>query len=463
MKRFMSVIALSIFIITPNISCTSDDDILATYKTGQITRGEFTKWLTAGNYPRKLILEKKDRQKNKLQQMILEILIISKAKEEGFEKSPDFKIYIDRTRQSILRKWYFNDIWDTLKYNEPVIKAKYILLNVNRFKEFPGKLEKIKLNNSEIENQYNEKISLAKKIIKILDDGGSFDDLIDKYSSDSKKESDTKFITYDIMPEAFSDAAFKLKEDEYTREPVKDRKGVYIIKLVERAELTEKNIDDIFNEEQRAAGIKSRLIRKYTKKYLDSLLTSKGNQFLFKGELGRDDDIIFKANNKNYTVSDFKKLLSEKLTENEKVKFKNNMPVKERNRILKDYFEYEVWSKDAFKRGIDKKTEYLNDLEAKINFLLMNAYLKKLSTRYFYISEQELKEEYDNSKDKLYSTANIDTEGKPIKKEMSFEDAKDQIKGKLTEKLRIERSNKWKKQTLEEYNFKINEALLEGE
>ena len=81
---------------------------------------------------------------------------------------------------------------------------------------------------------------------------------------------------------------FKLNEEEYTRKPVKARKGIYIIKIIDKTILTETNINDIIDDKKHAERIKSRLLRKYTKEYLDKLFKSNNRDLPFNPSLKPD-------------------------------------------------------------------------------------------------------------------------------------------------------------------------------
>ncbi|NUG67492.1 peptidylprolyl isomerase [Lactobacillus mellis] len=79
--------------------------------------------------------------------------------------------------------------------------------------------------------------STAKDVIKQLDDGASFDKLAKKYSTDSgTKNSGGKlpaFNNSDTSLDAnFKKAALKLKQGQYTKEPVKSSYGYHVIKMI---------------------------------------------------------------------------------------------------------------------------------------------------------------------------------------------------------------------------------------
>lgn len=79
----------------------------------------------------------------------------------------------------------------------------------------------------------------AEKIIKKLENGEDFAELAKKYSDDKATAKDGGNLGYfntDDMDENFMDAVKKLKNNEYTKEPVKTQYGYHIILKVDQKE-----------------------------------------------------------------------------------------------------------------------------------------------------------------------------------------------------------------------------------
>ena len=85
----------------------------------------------------------------------------------------------------------------------------------------------------EKEKAEEKALKKAKDIIKELKDGAKFEDLAKEYSKDDSNKDNGgalgKFNKGD-MEKAFEEAAYKLKIDEYSKEPVKTSYGYHIIK-----------------------------------------------------------------------------------------------------------------------------------------------------------------------------------------------------------------------------------------
>ncbi|MBS7020797.1 MAG: peptidylprolyl isomerase, partial [Firmicutes bacterium] len=72
----------------------------------------------------------------------------------------------------------------------------------------------------------------AKELIKKLDNGEKFEDLAKKESDDEGTKEDgglLKDFSKDSVVSEFWDASYKLKDNEYTKEPVKSEYGYHII------------------------------------------------------------------------------------------------------------------------------------------------------------------------------------------------------------------------------------------
>jgi len=134
-------------------------------------------------------------------------------------------------------------------YNEKIfgqIKASHILITVD-VKDDATDEEK-----TEAENKALEK---AKKVIKELNSGKKFKDLAKKYSQDKSNASnggDLGYFQLDQMVEEFSNAVKELKNNEYTKEPVKTQYGYHIIlRTGEKDKAKLKDIKDEIKEKLR--------------------------------------------------------------------------------------------------------------------------------------------------------------------------------------------------------------------
>lgn len=122
----------------------------------------------------------------------------------------------DNIKDDEIKKYYDDEITGD-------IKASHILIKTS------VKSDATSDEKEEAEKKAKEK---AEKIIKELDDGKDFTKLAKKYSDDeatANNGGDLGYFSPDEMVEEFSEAAKKLKKDEYTKKPVKTEYGYHII------------------------------------------------------------------------------------------------------------------------------------------------------------------------------------------------------------------------------------------
>ena len=125
--------------------------------------------------------------------------------------------YIEKNiKDDEIKKYYEENVYGK-------VSASHILITVD-VKDDASDEEK-----QDADNKAREK---AEKIIKELDNGKKFKTLAKKYSKDNSNASkggDLGYFELDDMVKEFSDAVKELKNNEYTKEPVKTEYGYHII------------------------------------------------------------------------------------------------------------------------------------------------------------------------------------------------------------------------------------------
>lgn len=205
-------------------------------------------------------------------------------KSAGYESEDDIKdqIRLSYQRDKAVKDYVKENITDNEindYYNDSYagsISAKHILISV-----------------SDDRSEEDAK-KLAKDLIKRLNDGENFEDLAKEYSDDPGTKEDGGNLGYfgkGEMVQEFEDAAFSLKKDEYTKEPVKTSYGFHIILKTgekEKEELSkvkdtiiDKIVTQKINDDPKLYITSLENIRKdYGLKIKDSLIKSKYNEYL---------------------------------------------------------------------------------------------------------------------------------------------------------------------------------------
>ena len=101
-KLIIFLLGLSILLVT---SCKRDSDVLATYKGGEITRGEFHEWVEGRRLKLDTVLKKKTQQKSKLRQQVLDLLTAEEAKKAGYDKTEDYQFLIKLVRRNFIQNY----------------------------------------------------------------------------------------------------------------------------------------------------------------------------------------------------------------------------------------------------------------------------------------------------------------------------------------------------------------------
>jgi foldase protein PrsA len=468
-KKIISKILYISLIVTLGLlsSCSGDNDILATSRIKNITRKEFYNWLDAKKAKKESILDSKNKQKKMLESMAIEFFIMDKAKVEGFEKNRKLIVLKDRERESTLLKYYFSTLRSKATYNEPVIRVSYILLNVNWYIPDPNnKNKKIRLEGEEIDKQFDQLMLKAEGLIKRLDAGESFEKLATEFSEDSTKKrgGDFGFILKDMMPDYFSTPAFKLKDGEYTKTPVKTPKGIYIIKVTAKASLTEKNIDKIIEDKKQREKFKIRLSRRYTTDYITGLKNAADVKFFYKkGETYNSTDVLFQIGTKEYTLSNIEKTIEKRATQDELEKLYVNgvLPDKIKYNFMEQYFMYLLLTRDAEILGVVKKPEYIKELKEKEINLVVAEYLDERISKTINVSDQQIRDVYEKVKEDKYP-GKVMENGVLVSQPIPFDEVKDEIRDEIVKKQTYQKGQEWEKKVLKEYDLKINEMELEG-
>jgi len=117
-------------------------------------------------------------------------------------------------KKSYLANFYFDEIYEEKLSDDYDVKAYE---------------EEIRKNYITAKHILVESESLAKEIIKKIDEGADFDALIEEHNIDPGATKDGYTFTKGEMVLPFEEAAFALAEGAYTREPVKTDYGYHII------------------------------------------------------------------------------------------------------------------------------------------------------------------------------------------------------------------------------------------
>ncbi|MCX8123206.1 MAG: peptidylprolyl isomerase [Spirochaetes bacterium] len=460
MKRLLFVTVVML-VVAALIGCKCSSDVLATYSGATITRGQFKQWLQDKQFSVEAIMKSKKQQKDKLEMMAIENIALEEAKKENLLNTEKYRFLEDMALESVLLKHlYDREIKDKAEFKEPAYHLKQILLRVRDFKIINNK--RVNLSGAELEKAYAEVQSKANEIIGKLKNGEKFEELAKMYSDDFSKKNggDIGYVVKDMLsPEIV--AAIEQKKPGIVETPIKTQQGIYIVQLVDKKELTKKNLNKIIDDEMQAKRLEQLLLRKAANNYIEKLMNASDVQFNEKNCKSKNpNDIIFKVGDSSFTVADLDKRISYFQHKGSPLS-KATVDDTKRIDIAKNAFKVALLKREAIKDNLQANEELKKEVEKRKNMLFAKEYMDYIADRGIVITPKEIRDEYEKYKDTRFTTF-INQKGKQIKQVMSFEKVKDQIENMIYRKKRAENLAKWKRDMLHINKFTIHEDQLEG-
>jgi peptidyl-prolyl cis-trans isomerase C len=176
-----------------------------------------------------------------IDRLVSQKALLIQAKKQGVDKDPAVQKQMQAAADQVLQSVALQKMV-LPKVNEEAIKAAYD-------KQYAGKPGEEEVHARHILVDSEAK---AKDIIAQLDKGAKFEDLAKKYGD--PKDAATQqggdlgfFKKGDMLPE-FSDVAFKLKPNEYTKTPVHTRYGWHVIQVLETRTSQPPTYDQVHDE-----------------------------------------------------------------------------------------------------------------------------------------------------------------------------------------------------------------------
>jgi peptidyl-prolyl cis-trans isomerase C len=247
-KRYIYILIVVVVFSLLIYHCSKGESIIAQVGDQQILKSEYIALLQR-HFPRQENYQNVDanRKKEILEELISKKLKINAAYELGLNKNEEFITAINRYRESLINRRYYeliivdrivsqSDIENYLNNQKVNVNVSHILIS------FKGV-------NPEVGRSREEALILAQKIVQQLREGADFSDLARKHSDDPSVQSNEGNLgqfTWGQLVEPFQNAAWKMKIGEIS-EPVETRYGYHVIRLDDRQERTD--YDPTQNEE----------------------------------------------------------------------------------------------------------------------------------------------------------------------------------------------------------------------
>ncbi len=445
-------------------ACKRDGDVLASYDTGRITRGEFYEWIGTKQSIRDTIFKSKKQQRARLEMMAIQRFAVEEARRAGLDRSEDFLALSEMaTNAQLIETLFLKEIKEKTKLKERAVHVRHIVLRVKDFRIDKGKTRP--LSPAELEQERNATMARAGEIIARLEKGESFEELAKKYSEDSskKKGGDIGFIVEDMMPPEYSRVAFSLKKGSYSKDPVFARGAVYIIMAVDDKLLSERNIEKLIKDKMQVSRIMNRFYAKASREYLDRLAAAPDVEaHLERATSANEKELLFKIGNDVYTVGDLNARIKRHSRRHMKAAAPGFFtPDQKRSWAENFFFRYELLRREALRRGYDKDPDFMRKLNVKKEAMLAGEYMKRIGAVAPTITESEIREEYEKNRERRYfSYSGKDKTQKLIE---PLARVRERIRKMLENKRQAESVRQWREATLRQRSFKIVESELEGD
>ncbi len=450
-----------IAIIIGFVGCKCSSDVLATYDGIKITRGQFKEWLQDKQFSVEAIMKSKKQQKDKLEMMAIEAIALEEAKKENLLTTEKYKFLEEIALESVLLKHlYDTEIKEKADFKEPAYHVRQILLRVRDFKIVNNK--RVNLSGAELEKAFNEAENRAKDIIGKIKNGEKFEELAKMYSDDFSKKNggDIGYVVSDMLPPEVA-KAIEQNKPGIVENPIKTQQGIYIIQLIDKQDLTKKNLYKIIKDEMQAKRLEQILLRRASNNYIEKLMSASDVQFNEKNCKSKNPhDIIFKVGDTPFTVADLEKRISYFQHKGSPLS-KTTIDDTKRIDIAKNAFKVALLKREAMKENLQKDEELQKEVLKRKDMLFAKEYMDYIAERGVVITQKEIRDEYEKYKDTRFTTF-VNNKGKQVKQIMPFEKVKDQIENMLYRKKRAENLAKWKRDMLHISKFIVNEDELEG-
>ncbi len=457
---FLLVSIVSILIFS---GCKSDGDIFAVYNEGNISRGEFYKWLESRRYTKATVLQQKVDQKIKLRQLAIDKLSYNEALKAGFDKNMDLAEILELSRENFMSGFFIRKQKNNLEFNEKGVRVKIIKLTIKNFKMENNK--RVNFSKSEQEAEIKNQEGRVSEIIEKLGTNESFEKLALEYSDDPSKMKggDLGYIMAGMREPQVVNAAFVLKPGEFTRAPVRVNDSIYFIKAEDRKEISDKNIESIIGDKSKADAIKKRFQFNRGRMIENDLVNASDVKNNIENAKFRDEnEVLFQIGGQDFKYSHFIKIFE---FNNKKRKDSSSSPgsmaIEKKKQFSKRILSQKLIMREALKQGMDRDIDFLAEWNNIRIFTIGNEYLNSILYNDLKVTEPEIKEEYERNKDRAYrkkiarGTASVD-EVQPLG------EVRERILSMLTDRKKSQARKNWEEEILKKSGFKIHDDRLEG-
>lgn len=255
---------------------SSDDKVLAQVGDYKITIKEFNDFARQLRQPFPTAQDEFSEKKKILDSMIVNRLLVQAAYQKGIDQNEDVaRVVLANKDKFLLDVLYQRDIADKATVTDAELK------------DFYNKLEyKIRASHILVKSE-----DTANMLLDSIKNGANFEQLAYDHSIDpsaKRNRGDLGYFTYGAMVDEFQDAAFKMEPGEVST-PVKSKFGYHIIKLVDREKNDARKDFDSMKE-----TLRQQLIRKKQGALIEGYMTQLKTDYAITVDTGTVQLVIHK-------------------------------------------------------------------------------------------------------------------------------------------------------------------------
>ncbi len=444
MKRFLLIITV---FLTGAVSCKSDRDVVAVYKGGTVTRGEFRAWMDQRKKSGETAELEKINLTKELQILALHKIAAIEAKSENYENSERFRFLMEDIAARQLAALMLEGEFKKSGFSAEAVKLRQILMPVE------GGTEK----------DARPVLEKARRAVAELDGGASFADVVKKYSLHPSKnrEGDIGWFVREMLPAIYADEAFALKKGAYTKKPLylPELKSVGIIKVDDRTVLTPDNLERTVKDPRARSFFNEYFREKAKERLVKELVRAKNAVYHEQAAVWNNPAaVIFAFGGTRFTAGDLTaRIHAMKSIMGHKVHATDD---RFRKRVSLEYFHDLLLCDEARTRKLDKDPEYLKRLEKTRQEYLAGDYMEYVAAREMKVTPAEVRKEYESHRDSRYATV-VRVDGRQVKRPRPFGEVKGIIEHTLSTLKEMDAREGWMRRMLMKYEFNITDTRIE--
>lgn len=230
----------------------NDKKVLASINGKEITQETVLRFLNDLGPQMAMQFQSPEGIKKVVDELINQEMLYLEAIENGLDKEEIFTKELDKLKEGLIKQFALNDLLAKVSATDEEVLNHY-----NENKEKFQKPESVEASHILIDTE-----DKAKNILTEINEGLSFEEAAQKYSSCPSKEQGGnlgEFSRGQMVPE-FEEAAFSMEIDTISQ-PVKSQFGYHIIKLIAKNEESLSTFDEIKDElTQQVIGTKQQVV-----------------------------------------------------------------------------------------------------------------------------------------------------------------------------------------------------------